>query len=38
VGSGRDLHHAPATPFVRDLFRRLEDQVDEVGRLLQVSG
>lgn len=37
VGNGPELHHAPATPFVRDLFRRLEDQVDEVGRLLQAS-
>jgi len=33
VGPGPALYRAPKTPFVRDLFRQLEEQVEEVGRL-----
>jgi len=32
VGTGQELHHTPRTPFVRGLFRQLEEQVDELGR------
>ena len=32
VGTGRELYHTPRTPFVRDLFRQLEEQVDEMSR------
>jgi len=34
VGSGRELHDHPATPFVRDLLGQLRDQIDEADRLL----
>jgi len=34
VGSGQELHHSPRTPFVRELFQQLEQQVDEVSRLM----
>ena len=34
VGSGPELHHSPHTPFVRELFQQLEEQVDEVSRLM----
>ncbi|MEX2467114.1 MAG: ATP-binding cassette domain-containing protein [Gemmatimonadota bacterium] len=34
IGTGRDLHDRPATPFVRDLLGQLRDQIDEADRLL----
>ena len=33
VGTGRELHAEPATPFVRDLFVQLDEQVAEAERL-----
>lgn len=37
VGTGRELHGEPGTPFVRDLFRQLEEQVGEASRLIDGS-
>lgn len=35
VGAGATLRRAPRTPFVRELFRQLEEQLDEVERLTE---
>ncbi len=37
IGTGRELHTHPATPFVRDLLGQLRDQIDEAERLLGVE-
>ena len=34
IGTGRDLHDTPATPFVRELLGQLRQQIDEADRLL----
>lgn len=37
VGSSRELYHSPRTPFVRELFQQLEEQVGEVSRLMDAA-
>ena len=36
VGTGRELHERPATPFVEDLLGQLRDQIDQAERLLGI--